>query len=144
MKGYISKVTILNFVTTIIRSNIQYITNCLAEVNKGSVKEYIVVLKYIWRYIIGTKSLGLCIGGRQYISNFHLYIHSDTSFIDNLFIRVFTRSYIVFLAGCLIIWKNRKQTIVTISTIEAEFINFIPTIFNIKWIVEIYVEAGYL
>ncbi len=52
--------------------------------------------------------------------------------------------YMVFLAGCLIIWKSRKQTIVTISIIEAEFINFIPITFSIKWIVEICVEAGYL
>ena len=90
------------------------------------------------------KSLSLYANGRQYISNFHLYTYSDTSFADDLFTKVSIGGYMVFLAGCPIIWKSRKQTIVTISTTEAEFINLMPTALSIKWIVEIYVEAGYL
>jgi len=59
-----SEVATLNFVITIIRPNIQYITNRLAEVNKGPVKKHMAMLKYLWRYMAGTKSLGLCAGGR--------------------------------------------------------------------------------
>ena len=106
MKRYMSEVATLNFVTTIIRPNIQYTTNRLAEANKGPTKEYIVVLKYLWRYIVGTKSLGFCIGGRQYIFNLHLYAYGDVSFADDLFTRVSIRGYMVFLAGCPIIWKS--------------------------------------
>ncbi len=54
----------LNFITMIIRPDIQYTTNRLIEVNKGPAKEYIAVLKYLWRYIAGTKSLGLYINDR--------------------------------------------------------------------------------
>ena len=125
----------LNFVATIIRPDIQYIMNRLAEANKGLTKKHIAILKYFWRYMAGTKSLGFYTGGRQYIFNLHLYIYGDISFVDDLFTRVSTGGYMVFLAGCLIIWKSRKQTIVTTSTIEAEFINFTPIAFNIKWIV---------
>jgi len=134
----------LNFVATIIRFNIQYITNRLAKANKGPVKEHVAMLKYLWRYMAEIKSLSLYANGRQYISNFHLYTYSDTSFADDLFTKVSIGGYMVFLAGCPIIWKSRKQTIVTISTTEAEFINLMPTALSIKWIVEIYVEAGYL
>ena len=49
----------------------------------------------------------------------------------------------VFLAGCPIIWKSRKQTIMTISTIEAEFINLMPTTLSLKQIVQICAGAGY-
>ena len=135
MKEYVSEVATLNFAATITCPDIQYTTNRLAEANKGPAKEYIAVLKHLWRYIAGTKSFGLRAGGRQYISNLHLHVYGDASFADDLLTRVSTGGHMVFLAGCPIIWKSRKQTIVTISTTEAEFINFIPTAFNIKWIV---------
>ena len=64
MKEYMSEVAILNFATTIIRPDIQYTTNRLAEANKGLAKEYIAVLKHLWKYMAGTKSLGLYTGGR--------------------------------------------------------------------------------
>ena len=143
MKEYVSEVATLNFAATITRPDIQYTTNRLAEANKGPAKEHVAVLKYLWRYIAGTKSFSFCVGRRQYISNLHLYIYSDTSFANDLLTRVSTGGYMVFLADCLIIWKSRKQTIVTISTIEAEFINLTPTTFNIKWIAQIYTKAGY-
>ena len=134
---------ILNFIATIIRLNIQYTTNCLAKVNKSPTKKHIAMLKHLWKYMAKTKSLGLHTNSRQYISNLHLHIYGDASFADDLLIKVSIRSHIVFLTGCPIIWKNRKQTIVTISTTEAEFINLTPIAFNIKWIAQIYAEAGY-
>ncbi len=143
MKDYVLEVATLNFVATITRPDIQYITNRLAEANKSLAKEYIAVLKHLWRYMAGTKSLGFRVGGRQYISNFYLYIYGDASFANDLLTRVSIGGHIVFLAGCPIIWKSQKQTIVTISTIEAEFINFTPTTLSIKWIVQICAEAGY-
>ena len=76
--------------------------------------------------------MGLCTGGRQYISNLHLYVYSDISFADDLFTRVSIRGHIVFLVGYPIIWKSRKQTIVTISTTETEFINLTSTTLSIK------------
>ena len=129
-----SEVAILNFAATIIRFDIQYTTNCLAEANKGPTKEYVAVLKHLWRYMAGTKSLNLYISGRQYISNLYFYIYGDASFVDDLLIRVSIEGHVVFLVGCPVIWKSKKQTIMTISTIEAEFINLTPTIFSIKWI----------
>ena len=133
----------MNFAATITRLDIQYTTNRLAEANKGLTKEHIAVLKHLWRYMAGTKSLGFRTDGRQYISNLHLYTYGDASFADDLLTRVSIEGHMVFLAGCLIIWKSRKQTIVTISTTEAEFINLTPTALSIKWIAQICAEAGY-
>ena len=87
--------------------------------------------------------MNLYVDGRQYIYNFHFYIYGDASFADDLFTRVSIRGHIVFLAGYPIIWKSKKQSIVTISTTEAEFINFTSTTLSIKWITQICAEAGY-
>src|SRR6266566_3679348 len=73
----------------------------------------------------------------------NLYIYGDVSFVDDLLTKVSIEGHIVFLMGCPIIWKSKKQTIVTISTTEAEFINLTPTTLNIKWIVQICVKTGY-
>ncbi len=142
-KQYVSEVATLNFAATITRPDIQYTTNRLAEANKGPAKEHVAVLKHLWRYMAGTKSLGLRAGGRQYISNLHLHAYGDASFADDLLTRVSTGGHVVFLAGCPVIWKSKKQTIVTISTTEAEFINLTPTALSIKWIAQICAEAGY-
>ncbi len=138
-----SEVTTLNFAATITHPDIQYTTNRLAEANKGPTKEHVAVLKHLWKYMAGTKSLGLRTDGRQYISNLHLYVYGDASFANDLFTRVSIGGYMVFLAGCPIIWKSKKQTIVTISTTETEFINLTPTALSIKWITQICVKAGY-
>ncbi len=64
VKGYMSEMAMLNFVIIIIRPDIQYTTNRLVEINKGLTKEHVVMLKYLWRYMAGTKSLGLRASGR--------------------------------------------------------------------------------
>ena len=53
--------------------------------------------------MVGTKSLGLYIDGRQYIFNLYLHVYGDVSFADDLFTRVFIEGHMVFLAGYLII-----------------------------------------
>ena len=58
--------------------------------------------------------------------------------------KIFIKGYIIFLTGYPIVWKSKKQSIVTISIIKTEFINLTSTALNIKWIAEIYAKAGYL
>jgi len=98
-----SEVATLNFAITITRPDIQYTTNRLAETNKGPTEEHMAILKYFWRYMVGTKSLDLYTGGRQYIFNFYLHIYGDASFVDDLLTRISIGGYIVFLAGYPII-----------------------------------------
>ena len=76
--------------------------------------------------------LALIIKRLKYIlKNLNLYIYRDASFTDDLITRMSIGNHIAFLAGCPVIWKSKKQTIVTLSTIEIEFINLIPTIKNV-------------
>ncbi|RDA92687.1 hypothetical protein CP533_3707 [Ophiocordyceps camponoti-saundersi (nom. inval.)] len=59
------------------------------------------------RYLHGTKSLGLTLG-------------------DNLHIRYSIAGYIVFVSIGPVHWKSKRQTLITLSLTEAEFINLTP------------------
>ena len=65
------------------------------------------------------------------------YIYRDANFVDDLMIHISTGGHIVFLVSCPVIWKSKKQTIVTFSIIETEFINFILIIKSVQWIAQI-------
>ena len=105
--------------------------NRFIEENKGLSKEYLMILKNLWRYIAETAQLALVIGGDYTLEDLDLYTYGDASFADDLMMCVSTGGHVAFLAGCPMTWKSKKQTIITLSTIEAKFINLTSTIKNI-------------
>ena len=89
-------------------------------------------MKNLWRYITEIVKLVLIIGRLEYIlEDLNLYIYREISFADDLIIYISIGGHVVFLVGCPVIWKSKKQTIVMFSIIEVEFINFIFTIKNV-------------
>jgi len=111
------------------RPDIQYIMNRFAEGNKGPLKEHLLMLKNLWRYIAEIEEFALIIGGLKYIlEDLDLYVYRNASFTDDLITYMSIGGHIAFLAGCPVTWKSKKQTIVTLSTTEAEIINLIPII----------------
>ena len=107
--------------------------NRLTEGNKGLSKEHLIVLKNLWRYIAETAQLALVIGEDYILEDLDLYKYRDANFADDLITRVSTGGHVTFLAGYPMTWKSKKQTIVTLSTTEAEFINLTPTIKSAQW-----------
>ena len=63
-----------------------------------------------------------------------LRAYSDAAFADDLLTRASTGGHIIFLAGGPILWQSKRQSLVTASTTEAEFINLTPTARNLLWI----------
>ena len=119
-------------------------TNRLSKVNQGPLEQHLQLLKHLFRYLIGLADLSLRYRGKFPIQNLHLYVYRDTSFADRLDTRLSTGGHIIFLAGSPIIWKSKKQTLVTLSSTEAEFINLTPTALALLWINTILNNASYL
>ena len=54
-----------------------------------------------------------------------------------------TGAHIVFAAGAPVLWKTKRQTIVALSSTEAEFINLTPTGMALNWVSNMLTEAGF-
>ncbi|KJZ68227.1 hypothetical protein HIM_12384 [Hirsutella minnesotensis 3608] len=141
-KSYIKQTGSLNFLSTGTRPDITYTTNRLCEANAGPSEQHMQLLKHLFRYLIGTKNLSLCLGGKYSITNLPLLAFADAAFADRIPTRHSTAGYVVLLAGCPILWKSSRQTIVALSTTEAEFMNLTPTGQALLWINRIVQNLG--
>jgi hypothetical protein len=124
----------LNFLSMGTRPDITYTVQRLCEANQGPTEIHVQILKHIFRYISATKSYGICLGGSYCITDLKLRVYADASFATDPMTRFSTAGHIVFVAEGPIHWKSAKQTLVTTSTTEAEFINLTPAGMSLLWI----------
>ena len=85
----------------------------------------------------------MVLGGKFSINDLGLHAYADAAFADDLATRFSTAGHIVYLAGAPVFWKSKRQTLVTLSSTKAEFINLTPTALSIIWIASMLGEAGY-
>jgi len=76
--------------------------------------------KRMLRYLRGTTDFGILYTKSG--SYPELTCYTDADFAGNPMDRKSTSGYVIFLNGCLISWGSRKQSVVTLSTAEAEYI----------------------
>ena len=78
------------------------------EGNTRPSDSYLVILKYLYKYLETIKFIGLLLGGKYKMDNLGFKTYSDASFVNDLLIRHSTSAYIVFLIGGLVFWKIKK------------------------------------
>ena len=93
--------------------------------------------------MIGTIDWGIVLGGLEYTKEeLGLHIYADAAFGDDPIHRYSTGGHVVLAGGGPIYWKSKKQTLVTLSSTEAEFINLTPAGQSAIWLAKILGEAG--
>ena len=115
----------------------------IGEANAGPSKEHLDLLRHLWRYISGTKALGIRCGGKMSPGDMQLRGYGDASLASDLMTRASVGGHVVMLGGCPVLWKAKKQTLVTLSSTEAEFVNLTPSALSLLWVAKILEEAGY-
>ena len=79
-------------------------------------------IKWIFRYLKGTRTLGLNYGGEdEDLNNEDLNIYCDADWASNAD-RKSVSSYVITLAGGAMAWSSKKQSTVALSTTEAEYV----------------------
>lgn len=105
------------FMVTTMRPARAYAVGSLAMFASKPGKAHFNESKHLLRYIKGTKSMRLVLGG----SSLELRGFIDASYADNWNAKS-TEGYIFYLGKYPVTWASKKQKIVALSTTEAEYI----------------------
>jgi hypothetical protein len=107
---------------------------CLCARYQANPKEsHLVALKRILKYVKSTLNLGSWYG-RQ--TELNLIGFTDADFAGDKLDRKSTSGTCQFLGGSLVSWSSRKQTLVALSTAEAEYIAAGSYCTQILWMIQ--------
>ncbi|TQV90209.1 retrovirus-related pol polyprotein [Cordyceps javanica] len=133
----------LNFASCSTRPDITYTVQKLSEANIGPRECHLRIIYHLYRYLHHTLHYALRLGGCYDPSDLQLRVYADAAFGDDLATRYSTAGHVVFLGDGPIFWQSRRQTIVTLSSTEAEFINLTPSGLSVKWFARILRELNF-
>ena len=118
---YASVIGSLMYVMVYNRPDIAHAVGVLSRFISKPGKEHWTTMKWVFRYWRGTSDYGLCYQGRPRLDRV-LDIHG---FVDGYWAgdldRRFTRGYVFNLFGGVVSWMSKKQSVVALSTTEAEY-----------------------
>ena len=106
------------YATMCIRLDICYVVGMVSRYQANPGMIHWKAVKRILRYLKGTKDYSLCYQGKE----LRWVGYSDVDQASDLDERKSTSGYIFLLNNGVISWKSKKQTCITLSTMEIEFI----------------------
>jgi hypothetical protein len=116
---YSSTVGSLMYAMVCTRPDIAHAVGVVSRYMKNPGKEHWEAVKYILRYLRGTANHALCFGGSETV--LQGYVDSDMA-VDKDSRRSTTRYVFITIGGTTISWISKLQKVVSLSTIEAEYV----------------------
>jgi hypothetical protein len=124
--NYRSVIGKLNFLEKSTRPDISCATHQCARFAANPKQEHGKAVEWLCRYLAATRDKGIIL--RPTEQSFDVYVDADyvgnwdpETASDDIDTARSRTGYIVFYAGCPIIWKSKLQTQIALSTTEAEF-----------------------
>ena len=102
------------------RPDLAFAVGKLARFCEKPQEKHWVAVKRVFRYISGTKDLGILFDGRLPLE---LNGYSDSDWAGDLGDRKSTGGFVFLMSSGPVSWSSRKQTIVAASSCEAEYIS---------------------
>lgn len=96
-KEWLKRTGSLNYVSVGTRPDITYTIQKLCEANMGSTATQDEIMKHLFRYPAGTKSLSIRLGGKYTLNALNPRVFADASFADDLAERFSTAGHVVFI-----------------------------------------------
>ena len=116
---YQSAVGSLLYLSVATRPDIAFAVSNVAKYCAKPTKQHWIAVKRIMRYLKGTLNYGLCYAASD---NTQCVGFSDADFAGDIDDRKSTTGYMFQMSGAAISWRSKKQTCVSLSTAEAEYI----------------------
>lgn len=138
---YINAVGALAYLAVATRPDIAYAVGVLVRFSKNPGKRHWRAVKHLFRYLKGTLDLKLTYSpssSRELFSTFTDADHGGNP--DN---GRSTSGYVIKMGTGAVSWSSRLQSIVTLSTTEAEYVAAVSAAQEILWLRNFLTELGY-
>jgi hypothetical protein len=132
---YRSLIGSLMFIATRTRPDILFSIILLSQYNTAHTMMHVNMLLQVLQYVISTKHYSVNLSKA---TSERLYAYSDASWASDRDSRRSFGGFLIFLGGVPVSWGCKKQTVVAMSTMEAEFIAMVPCAKEIHWLSELY------
>jgi transposase InsO family protein len=128
------------------RPDIAYAVNLISRYMENPGRAHYIAAKRILRYLNGTKELGLIYEGNEGTLNSHsvnIEVYTDADWAGDLDARKSTTGYVIMIDNCIVSWVSKKQSTVSLSTAEAEYMSISSALQEMKWITQFLSEINY-
>lgn len=139
---YLSAVGSLQYLAMMTRPDIAHAVSYLARFNHNPGPAHWKALKHLMRYVKGTLEHKLTYSG-SLAGDEPFITYSDSSHGDCVDSGRSTAGYVTMVAGGAVGWASKLQTIVAVSTTEAEYIAAVEAGKEIMWMRNILSEFGF-
>jgi len=116
---------------TCTRPDILYRVGLVSRFMETPTITHFKALKRILRYIKGTIDFGLF---NDYSNSFDLMGYSDSDWAGDMDDRKSTTCFVLYMGNTAFTWSSKKQSIVTLSTCEAEYIAITACVCHSIWL----------
>ncbi|XP_040361976.1 secreted RxLR effector protein 161-like [Rosa chinensis] len=107
---------------TVTRPDLMFVVSLVSRYMEKLTELHMQTIKRILRHVRGTVELGVCYKEGAN-SGEELVAFSNSDYAGNVDDRRSTSGYVFMLSNGVVAWSSKKQPVVTLSTIEAEFIS---------------------
>ncbi|CAK9833101.1 Retrovirus-related Pol polyprotein from transposon TNT 1-94 [Anthophora retusa] len=129
---YSEAVGSLLFAARVCRPDIEYAVNYASQFLDSYGQEHWQAVKRIIRYLIGTRDLGIIFGNSG--NSFEVKNFTDADYAGCVESRKSQSGFVFLLNGGPVSWSSQRQSVVALSTTEAEYIALAHGIKEAIWL----------
>ncbi len=139
--SYVRLIGELQFLANATRPDIAYAISQLLAYTTNPTMQHVTALKCVLRYLSGTRSYAITYNDVLDHPN-HFFGYADAAFA-NVDDQKSTFRYVFMMAGGVITWYAKKQSITALSSTEAEYIALSEVAHEAHWLRSLFLELGF-